>query len=89
MLPRDPAVTGLIERAQKYVHIVVRDDPSAGFDGYQSLDPRAPEPASEVDRQVQAIWSTIVHDLDFGYINPPPHRATSSTRSACARRRWW
>ena len=71
VLPRDPAVTGLIERAQKYVR-VLRDDPSAGFDGYQSLDPRAPEPASEVDRQVQAIWSTIVHELDLGYINPPP-----------------
>jgi hypothetical protein len=71
VLPRDPAVTGLIERAQKYVR-VLRDDPSAGFDGYQSLDLRAPEPASEVDRQVQAIWSTIVHELDLGYINPPP-----------------
>jgi hypothetical protein len=71
VLPRDPAVTGLIERAQRYVR-VLRDDPSSGFDGYQSLDPRAPEPAAEVDRQVQAIWSTIVHELDLGYINPPP-----------------
>lgn len=71
VLPRDPAVTSLIERAQRYVR-VLRDDPSSGFDGYQSLDPRAPEPAAEVDRQVQAIWSTIVHELDLGYINPPP-----------------
>jgi hypothetical protein len=71
VLPRDPAVTGLIEKAQRYVR-VLRDDPSAGFDGYQSLDPRAAEPAAEVDRQVQAIWSTIVHELDLGYINPPP-----------------
>lgn len=71
VLPRDSAVTSLIERAQRYVR-VLRDDPSSGFDGYQSLDPRAPEPAAEVDRQVQAIWSTIVHELDLGYISPPP-----------------
>jgi hypothetical protein len=56
---------------------VLRDDPSAGFDGYQSLDPRAAEPAAEVDRQVQAIWATIVHELDLGYINPPPSYSTA------------
>ncbi len=71
VLPRDAAVTGLIDKGQRYVR-VLRDDPSAGFDGYQSLDPRAPEPAAEVDRQVQAIWSTIVHELNLGYVNPPP-----------------
>jgi hypothetical protein len=71
VLPRDPAVAALIDKGQRYVR-VLRDDPSAGFDGYQSLDPRAPEPAAEVDRQVQAIWSTIVHELELGYINPPP-----------------
>jgi hypothetical protein len=71
VLPRDAAVAALIDKGQRYVR-VLRDDPSAGFDGYQSLDPRAPEPAAEVDRQVQAIWSTIVHELDLGYINPPP-----------------
>lgn len=71
VLPRDPAVTALVDKAQRYVR-VLRDDPSAGFDGYQSLDARAAEPAAEVDRQVQAIWSTIVHELNLGYINPPP-----------------
>ena len=76
VLPRDPAVTALIEKAQRYVR-VLRDDPSAGFDGYQSLDPRAADPAAEVDRQVQAIWSTIVHELDLGYINPPPSYNTA------------
>ena len=71
VLPRDPAVTGLVENAQRYVR-VLRDDPSAGFDGYQSLDPRAAEPAADVDCQVQALWSAIVHELELGYINPPP-----------------
>jgi hypothetical protein len=71
VLPRDAAITALVDKAQRYVR-VLRDDPSAGFDGYQSLDPRAAEPAAEVDRQVQAIWSTIVHELNLGYINPPP-----------------
>jgi hypothetical protein len=71
VLPRDPAVGRLIEKGQRYVR-VLRDDPSAGFDGYQSVEPRASDPAAEVDRQIQAIWSTIVHELDLGYINPPP-----------------
>lgn len=71
VLPRDPAVTDLIERAQRYVR-VLRDDPSSGFDGYQSVENETPEGCSEIDRQVQAIWSYIVHDLGLGYVNPPP-----------------
>jgi hypothetical protein len=71
VLPRDRAVPALIEKAQHYVR-VVRDDPSAGFDGYQSFDPQASEPAAEVDLQVQAIWSMLVHELELGYVNPPP-----------------
>jgi hypothetical protein len=71
VLPRDPAVERLVEKAQRYVR-VLRDDPSAGFEGYQAVEPRAADPTAEVDRQVQAIWSTIVHELDLGYINPPP-----------------
>lgn len=71
VLPRDPAVPELIEKGQRYVR-VVRDDPSAGFDGYQSLDPKDPESATEIDRQVQAIWSMLVHELALGYVNPPP-----------------
>ena len=43
---------------------VVRDDPAAGFDGYQSFDPQAEEPSAEVDRQAQAIWSMLVHELE-------------------------
>jgi hypothetical protein len=71
VLPRDPAVERLIEKAQRYVR-VLRDDPTAGFEGYQAVEPRAADPTAEIDRQVQAIWSTIVHELDLGYINPPP-----------------
>jgi hypothetical protein len=71
VLPRDPTVPGLISKAQHYVR-VVRDDPSAGFDGYQSFDPQAEEPSAEVDLQVQAIWAMLVHELKLGYVNPPP-----------------
>lgn len=71
VLPRDPQVPGLISKAQHYVR-VVRDSPSAGFDGYQSFDPQAEEPSAEIDLQVQAIWSMLVHELKLGYVNPPP-----------------
>lgn len=69
--PRDPAVAKALEQAQRYVR-VLRDDPNAGFEGYQA----APEPdeasLAEVDRQVEAIWATLLHDWRLGYINPPP-----------------
>ena len=71
IFPRDVAVMHLVDTAQRYVR-VLRDDPAAGFDGYQSFDPKRPDPASEVDLQVQAIWAAIVHELRLGYINPPP-----------------
>ena len=71
IFPRDPAVTKLITTAQRYVQ-VLRDDPSAGFDGYQSFDPNTPSSAGEIDLQVQAIWSAMIHELDLAYINPPP-----------------
>jgi hypothetical protein len=71
VFPRDPAVTQLVDKAQRYVR-VLRDDPAAGFDGYQSFDPKRPDSAAEIDLQVQAIWSAIVHELRLGYINPPP-----------------
>lgn len=75
VFPRDPAVTRLVEMAQHYVR-VLRDDPAAGFDGYQSFDPKLADPASEIDLQVRAIWSAIVHELELGYINPPPGYST-------------
>jgi hypothetical protein len=71
VFPRDAAVTRLVDTAQRYVR-VLRDDPAAGFDGYQSFDPKHPESTTEIDLQVQAIWSAIVHEMRLGYINPPP-----------------
>lgn len=71
VFPRDRAVTKLVEEAQRYVR-VLRDDPAAGFDGYQSLDEEREDPSEEVDLQAQAIWATLLHDWRLGYINPPP-----------------
>ena len=71
VLPRDPAVGRLIEKAQGYVR-VLRDDPSAGFEGYQSVDDSSEDPTEGVDLQVQAIWSAILHEWQLGYVNPPP-----------------
>ena len=71
VFPRDRAVSDLIDKAQRYVR-VLRDDPAAGFDGYQSVNPAPPVSTEEVDLQVQAIWSAIVHEMGLTYINPPP-----------------
>ena len=71
VFPRDPAVSELVDKAQRYVR-VLRDDPASGFDGYQSVNPTNPVSTEEVDLQVQAIWSTIVHEMGLAYINPPP-----------------
>lgn len=71
IFPRDPAVSRIVDTAQRYVR-VLRDDPDAGFEGYQALDPKADEEFTDIDLQVQAIWSAIVHEMRLGYINPPP-----------------
>lgn len=71
VFPRDPTVARTVETARRYVQ-VLRDDPTAGFDGYQSFDPKGSDPTEEIDLQVQAIWSAIVHEQGLGYINPPP-----------------
>lgn len=71
IFPRDLAVGRLVDTAQRYVR-VLRDNPIAGFDGYQSFDIKHPDTAAEIDLQVQAMWSAIVHEMGLGYINPPP-----------------
>lgn len=71
VLPRDPAVEAAITAAQRYVR-VIRDDPTAGFEGYQSADPADPESLDQVDLQVEAIWAALLHEWQLGYINPPP-----------------
>ena len=81
VLPRDPAVERAVALAQRYVR-VIRDDPSAGFEGYQSADAADPESLDNVDLQVEAIWSALLHEWQLGYINPPPtyNRALDSQR---------
>ena len=53
VLPRDPAVVDIIRSARRYL-IGIEDDPSAGFDGYQAVDPKADVPTANVDAQVRA-----------------------------------
>lgn len=83
VLPRDRAIRGIVSSAQRYL-MALRDDPNAGFDGYQSYDPalRAnPNDAAEgVDDQVRAIWAALVYENALGYINPPPTYSVLSQR---------
>jgi len=69
--PRDPAIAVALEQAQRYVR-VLRDDPNAGFEGYQLARAGHEDSLRCVDRQVEAIWATLLHDWKLGYINPPP-----------------
>jgi len=69
--PRDPAVLRAVEQAQRY-NRVLRDDPNAGFEGYQMAIKGDEDSLRSVDRQVEAIWATLLHDWRLGYINPPP-----------------
>jgi hypothetical protein len=74
VLPRDPAVAKIVQCAQRYL-MAITDDPSAGFDGYQSVDSSEPSisrACEPVDRQVQAIWAALTYDQRLTYINPPP-----------------
>ncbi|RZA30800.1 MAG: hypothetical protein EOP02_00270 [Proteobacteria bacterium] len=69
--PRDSAVVAAIAAAQRYVR-VLRDSPSAGFEGYQFAVAGDESSLRGVDLQVEAIWATLLHDWCLGYINPPP-----------------
>jgi hypothetical protein len=71
ILPRDPAVSKIVENAQNYV-MALRDDSAAGFDGYQCIDPTAENPVECVDQQVKALWAALVYNMNISYINPPP-----------------
>ena len=82
VLPRDPAVAGVIDSAQKYL-MALRDDPGAGFDGYQSYDREGTDldaSAEAIDMQVRALWSSLSFDLPLSYINPPPNFTVSAQR---------
>ena len=79
VVPRDPAILKIINSARRYL-IGIRDDPMAGFEGYQAIDKEAFDPSLEVDRQVQAIWTAIVNDYRLQYINPPPAYSEQTQR---------
>lgn len=79
VFPRDRAVATVLRQAEHFV-TALRDDPAAGFDGYQSVDPEAVDPAANVDRQVQALWYAIVYKVPASYINPPPTYTLASQR---------
>jgi hypothetical protein len=78
VFPRDPAVHRILSAAQDYV-TALRDDPAAGFDGYQCLGSEVEEPEADVDNQVQAIWYSILYKVPLTYINPPATYPPSSS----------
>jgi hypothetical protein len=82
VLPRDPAVAGVVNDAQQYLQALT-DDHAAGFDGYQHCeavrpalrvtgDPDWEAALRRVDLQVQALWWALVCETPLSYINPPP-----------------
>lgn len=73
VLPRDPAILKIINSARRYL-IGIADDLGAGFDGYQQEDPDA------VDKQVQSVWTALVSEYRFQYINPPPAYSNKTQR---------
>ena len=79
VFPRDLAVRQILKEAEQYV-TALRDDPTAGFDGYQCIDEDAANPALDVDNQVQAIWYALIYKVPMSYINPPPTYSVSSQR---------
>jgi hypothetical protein len=79
VLPRDPAILKIITSSRRYL-VGIRDDPAAGFDGYQSIDPDAEDPSDGVDAQVRAIWTALVNEFRIQYINPPPSYSDQSQR---------
>jgi hypothetical protein len=81
VLSRDPAILRIVDSAQRHL-MTLTDDPDAGFDGYQSVDPNphAENRSEPVDKQVWALWSALLYDFSISYINPPPSFADSSQR---------
>ena len=76
VLPRDPAILKIITAARRYL-IGIVDDLGAGFDGYQQ-----DRSETSVDKQVQSIWTALVNEYRFQYINPPPAYSTRDATPA-------
>ncbi|HSB16880.1 MAG TPA: hypothetical protein VLE22_20680 [Bryobacteraceae bacterium] len=79
VMPRDPVVARIIDAGQRYL-MSLADDAGAGFDGYQSVDPKSDDPSEGVDLQVRALWSALLNEYRLGYINPPPTFTDSAQR---------
>jgi hypothetical protein len=79
VLPRDPAVLAIVDVAQKYLQ-ALQDDSSAGFDGYQSVDPESQDPEIGVEMQVRALWCALAFEMNIAYVNPPPVFSEQSQR---------
>ncbi|MGJ8696034.1 MAG: hypothetical protein ACSHYF_06935 [Verrucomicrobiaceae bacterium] len=81
VLPRDPFVEAVIDRAEKHL-TTLTDDRDSAFDGYQQVGlSENLEELKPVDLQVRAIWAAIVFDFEVGYINPPPSSAGQRLRT--------
>lgn len=68
--PRDCAVKEIVASAQSYLRCL-EGSAGASFNGYQS---------SNIESQINAIWSTLVLDYKLGYISPPPSYNLGSQR---------
>jgi hypothetical protein len=72
VLSRDHAVTGIVEKAGRFLRFL-EDDAGAGFTGYEPLP-------GGVDRQVQALWTTLSFEEGLSYMAPPPVFSTARQR---------
>lgn len=82
VLPRDPAVARIVDSAHAIL-CALSDDPTAGFDGYQSVDEKGADLEAKygcVDRQVKAIWYAVLNQHALTYINPPPSYGNATQR---------
>jgi uncharacterized protein YjiS (DUF1127 family) len=79
VFPQDRGVRRVVDRAQKYL-AAITGNPSAGFDGYQSVNWKAEDPTALVDAQVAAMWAALVLDMALAYVNPPPTYTYASQR---------
>jgi hypothetical protein len=82
VLPRDPAIAPIVDKAQKYL-CALQDDAGAGFDGYQGvIDLPGPmeDRCQSVDQQVRALWWSLIQEYQLSYINPPPSFTQVSQR---------
>jgi hypothetical protein len=79
VLPRDASIGRIVDAAQRYL-MALLDDPAAGFDGYQQVDPNEAQSTAVVDLQVRALWCALSYDFGLSYINPPPSYSARTQR---------